>query len=1528
MAGELYRTYEVLVEESVLRESDKDAKTNKESRYKAETMGALRDTNDMFQDAVCYYTILLAGLAGDAQQSGRPLNPLWAELCAREKRLGNEVKAVLMRLASNYPTLQRVESLDDFVRSVLTKGKSDAERRRTYEILEADLGKGEEDPDIEKLTMFAHDNGLRLCSTTSKRKMPGSAWLDRLYWTIHDAPECHQDVAVMVKKISEFREQVKLPSQEQVKEHYQAAFSQQKCNRAKQLLPLIEGQLATLQSQIEQASSSDSRFLWLHRSGPVNPMAYLVARFLWLQNDAALAKEALADLAAFINKPGKMIAKPVGDESEMPSKFPYFTERCLGIKFESPAFREKFDDAALAMAFEDVFKYKKRTQARAQQVAGLRLIQNAFEGDKETKFDQENSPTGKAMTIRGMKGDARWRGDGQTKKGIETLLSELAETKELDRYGLRSGTIGGWADLRKRFRRLEKFCAKKNRTPEQLGKLLELAVEREQRENRQGFGSADFFNKLCEPQYHHLWSATSDGGSARDFISDFVDYSEWMEELSGLETRDESGNVTIKPISYTFPGTQNRHKETSYRHFDFKEKLNRQLSLTLFRKHTDNGSVRYELLEDVPVTLSARRLKRDKVMTAEGTSINAVWCPPLVLEEEKPRIGKKKNGEWPSGDLPVSFSLMVEDGEPGQPPPPVHLTVSFPLTPKELERTVRTEKTNWGKSLQWEKDGTEFYGKFFRWKIDLVTKAKDLLRGLLKEKLANDVHNKLCGVDQRLSAIEPPFAELATATQEIGKAVCSGNSPDEKLAKKFEQVVNAIKQCIEPLWHTKREVDFHILSVDLGIRFSSAFAHLRVHRQTDGDGRLILPDNLGSPIRAHVYRKGTLRLQGEDVKKPVAEPYGNDGRGRFPVGEFVPKLTGEVEKFLRLAFRIVPEKAFPIIGVEKMTYPEMGDHLVLRLRRRISRIRSLFSLRWHVSGTMERDNSTGKYDKPRTETDQKAHYRIVVEMLGQLAFPKRPRPEGEEEHPDNARLRVELNPAQDSWLAIKADLEPRKEQAEEAKRCKRLEAAVKDWNWKALAAELEQQLREYFTSKDATAALLEAVVEHCLPLRKRHWRWNSEKHQLTMECEETDPQHIPLIQGMRGLSMRRLEQVLNLRQRCQSFAKLEKRFADGENGVNPPPPMKRGESDDACEDLLDKSNELRDQRVNQTAHMILAEALGLELKSPEEVENKKARKSEVDLHGEYKRILDPKTKQPIPRCSVIVLEDLSRYRTSQDRTRTENSRLMQWSHRQVVKKLTDIAKPFGITIMLVDPAFSSRFHSRSGLPGIRVNSESRGFHEKMPYAAWLKQKNKDEQPSDLAKRVIALKELFEKHPKFDGQLLIAVDGGKEFLPVPGNAAEQDTDSGLMNADENAAINIGLRALAHPDRWDIFPRIRTAEISEDSVRVRNRRGSFAKLADDDQKKLLKKASASAAGAENGSSGNNDNEEEQRAESAQYPDFFINAGNFPGMPESESHAAHAEVGLPFKAYRRGLFLKRVQQLCDKRVEAINKRRVMVH
>ena len=102
-----------------------------------------------------------------------------------------------------------------------------------------------------------------------------------------------------------------------------------------------------------------------------------------------------------------------------------------------------------------------------------------------------------------------------------------------------------------------------------------------------------------------------------------------------------------------------------------------------------------------------------------------------------------------------------------------------------------------------------------------------------------------------------------------------------------------------------------------------------------------------------------------------------------------------------------------------------------------------------------------------------------------------------------------------------------------------------------------------------------------------------------------------------------------------------------------------------------------------------------------------------------------------------------------------------------------------------------------------------------------------------------------------------------------------------------------------------------------MQIRNHRGSFATVADGHPKKALRKQGANQIAAGNGQNGEPDEEI--------LPDFFVNACNFPGLPQDEAFEPHPETGFSFTAFRRGLFLKRVQQLCDERVAAINQLRL---
>ena len=117
MANEIYRTYEVLIEETVPVDHEKRKKgTTKFSLWNAEIDGALRDMHMIFQDAVCYYTLLLAGLAGNEKDpSGKPLNPLWEHLTGGLK---SETSRIIRRLTTYYKISDGINTPEDFLEKI------------------------------------------------------------------------------------------------------------------------------------------------------------------------------------------------------------------------------------------------------------------------------------------------------------------------------------------------------------------------------------------------------------------------------------------------------------------------------------------------------------------------------------------------------------------------------------------------------------------------------------------------------------------------------------------------------------------------------------------------------------------------------------------------------------------------------------------------------------------------------------------------------------------------------------------------------------------------------------------------------------------------------------------------------------------------------------------------------------------------------------------------------------------------------------------------------------------------------------------------------------------------------------------------------------------------------------------------------------------------------------------------------------------------------------------------------------------
>jgi hypothetical protein len=346
----------------------------------------------------------------------------------------------------------------------------------------------------------------------------------------------------------------------------------------------------------------------------------------------------------------------------------------------------------------------------------------------------------------------------------------------------------------------------------------------------------------------------------------------------------------------------------------------------------------------------------------------------------------------------------------------------------------------------------------------------------------------------------------------------------------------------------------------------------------------------------------------------------------------------------------------------------------------------------------------------------------------------------------------------------------------------------------------------------ALPGLLVQMANRVLPLRGRSWIWgtHSDQDKCHLLTQNGPPLPDVWIRGQRGLSMQRIEQIEELRKRLQSLNQTQRREIGGK------PPIRRDDSiPDCCPDLLNKLDNIKKQRVNQTAHMILAEALGLRLAPPPT--NKRQLRASRDVHGQYVKVCEP--------VDFIVIEDLSRYRSSQGRAPRENSRLMKWCHRAVRDKLHELCEPFGIPVVETPAAYSSRFCSRSGVAGFRAVEVAPGFDREFPWVM-LKDKAEDGELTDEAKWVLELVRQVNKlnegrTGKPPRTLLAPLASGPMFVPIVDKASGADIQPAIAQADVNAAINLALRAIADPHLWSIHPRCRTQR-QGDQVLTREKR----------------------------------------------------------------------------------------------------------
>jgi len=566
---------------------------------------------------------------------------------------------------------------------------------------------------------------------------------------------------------------------------------------------------------------------------------------------------------------------------------------------------------------------------------------------------------------------------------------------------------------------------------------------------------------------------------------------------------------------------------------------------------------------------------------------------------------------------------------------------------------------------------------------------------------------------------------------------------------------------------------FRVLAADLGTRHAASVALLECGTEREGTSRFI--GKAGDKEWFAKYCSGIiLRLPGENAEVLRLESsLDKDGQGKA----FREELYGNrgrpadenecVESFEMLATLNQSELFEDISDTanlrEQFSFPELNDKLLVAIRRVQSWIATCISWHWKLT-----------------------------------------QPESEDQRP-TALTQIREQDRMKEWQKLA------------------------DGNEQNLV-ELRDALHRHIGSqRQHVQEQLLRLTCRILPLRRRTWEWvahpdKSDCHLLRQTQDGTGPEKAKL-RGQRGLSMARIEQISELRRRWQSLNQSLRR----QIGQKPltASEMRNDPIPDPCPEILTKLENIREQRVNQTAHLIIAQALGLSLREPQ----MSAKSREItDTHGEYKVVRPP--------VDMIVLEDLARYLSDQGRAKSENTRLMKWCHRAIMLKIKMLAEPFGISVLETPAAYSSRFCSLTGIVGFRAVEI--GWEDRHDFR-WreLLKVNLGELQSEISKAATnkakletlerqlaiakAAQDVFRELEKISRSkqphrtLLAPQPGGTMFVTMekishPAPAANRKQKGNLsilpMQADLNAAANLALRAVAHPACAHIHHRLRT------------------------------------------------------------------------------------------------------------------------
>ncbi len=316
---------------------------------------------------------------------------------------------------------------------------------------------------------------------------------------------------------------------------------------------------------------------------------------------------------------------------------------------------------------------------------------------------------------------------------------------------------------------------------------------------------------------------------------------------------------------------------------------------------------------------------------------------------------------------------------------------------------------------------------------------------------------------------------------------------------------------------------------------------------------------------------------------------------------------------------------------------------------------------------------------------------------------------------------------------------------------------------------------------------------------RRHLRW---LRRLILPRRKDHQQEDRPLQRVGGLSVKRIQTIRQLYQVLKAF---RMRPEPSDLRKNIPAPGDRSLASFGRR-ILNHLERLREQRIKQLASRVVEAALGAgRISKPP---------------GRDRR----RPQQPVDRpCHAVVIENLQHYKPEDSRLRRENRQLMDWQARNLRKYIVEGCELHGLLFVEVSPAYTSRQDSRTGAPGLRCEDVSRtalqeaarrmhASHSRPSNSSpggsqtqferevcrWINEfKRVEGSSSSLSARQAVLKAFLHHQasiPTSLSTILLPRRGGELFVSA-------DPDSPLacgLQADLNAAANIGLKALTDPD----------------------------------------------------------------------------------------------------------------------------------